>query len=489
MIIPPILLVTYHVVASGGSDSNDGVSAPWATLQHAVDSVSAGDTIDVAAGSYVGFDMQSATGVAGSPITIHGEPGAMITQAGNTRGDGINVEGVSYVIVEGFNSSNMPNDGFRAAVCDHITFRNDVGDSNLKWGILTGHCDDLEITDNTMSNSIQQHGIYVGNSGQRPHIARNLVFGNSGNGIHMNADLSQGAPGIISNAVVEDNIIYMNGVTGGSGINCDGIQDSIIQDNLIYAEHASGISLYMIDAAEGAKNDVVVNNTIVEASDGRWALNINSGSTGTIAYNNIFMNLNSAHGSIAIASDSFPITSDYNAVVDKFDLIDSAGNDNFVTFAEWQTMTGQDAHSFISTPAALFANANADNYQLSSTSPAIDTGTTMNAPPADILGNARVGNVDIGAYEYCSGTGGCVMAPDAGPVVFPDAAPPGTPDAAPPGTPDARPSGGGADAGSGPGGNKHGGCGCSTSGDRPAGLAAGLALLAIALVRRRRTIR
>jgi hypothetical protein len=33
-------------------------------------------------------------------------------------------------------------------------------------------------------------------------------------------------------------------------------------------------------------------------------------------------------------------------------------------------------------------------------SPCIDAGTTDGAPTTDILGNARVGLPDIGAYEY-----------------------------------------------------------------------------------------
>ena len=42
----------------------------------------------------------------------------------------------------------------------------------------------------------------------------------------MNGDVSQGGDGIISGALVEENIIYDNGVGGGSGINCDGVQNS-----------------------------------------------------------------------------------------------------------------------------------------------------------------------------------------------------------------------------------------------------------------------
>src|SRR5262249_55993714 len=116
---------------------------------------------------------------------------------------------------------------------------------------------------------------------------RNVSHDNRGNGIHMNGDVSQGGDGIISGALVEANVIYGNGAGGGSGINCDGVQGSTFRNNLLFDNHASGISLYMIDGAAGAIGNVVVNNTIVVAADGRWAVNIQNPSTGNKLYNNI----------------------------------------------------------------------------------------------------------------------------------------------------------------------------------------------------------
>ena len=45
------------------------------------------------------------------------------------------------------------------------------------------------------------------------------------------------------------------------------MQNSPIENNLLYNNHASGISLYQIDAAAGSTNNVVVNNTIIMAAD------------------------------------------------------------------------------------------------------------------------------------------------------------------------------------------------------------------------------
>ena len=65
--------------ASGGSDSNPGTSgSPWATLQHAANTVAAGNTVVVRAGTYFERLNIVTSGTNGSPITWIGETGAII---------------------------------------------------------------------------------------------------------------------------------------------------------------------------------------------------------------------------------------------------------------------------------------------------------------------------------------------------------------------------------------------------------------------------
>jgi hypothetical protein len=72
------------------------------------------------------------------------------------------------------------------------------------------------------------------------------------------------------------------------------------------------------------------------------------------------------------------------------------------SLAQWTAANGNDSHSIISTATALFVSAAGNDYHLSSTSPAIDIGTTANAPSSDLDGNTRPrgSGIDIGAYEY-----------------------------------------------------------------------------------------
>lgn len=399
-----LLAADNFFVSPTGNDSAAGTAAaPWRTLQKAATTVDAGDVVTVRAGTYVGFDLRT-DGTAAAPITFTAEPGVTINQRNARTPDGINLEGADYIVIEGFAVNGIARAGIRSVTNHHVTIRNNSTDQNGVWGIFTGFSDDLLIENNTTTRSGDEHGIYVSNSGDRPVIRGNTIWGNHANGIHLNGDESAGGDGIISGALIEDNIIYENGAGGGSGINGDGLQDSIIRNNLLYDNHASGISLYQIDAAEGAKNNLVVNNTIVMASNARWALNIKNASTGNRVFNNILYNNHPSRGSIDIAPAALAgFVSDYNVVMNRFTTND---NSSQLTLAQWRAATGQDMHSIVATPSQLFVSAAADDYALSTSSPAVNAGTSTSAPSDDLEGTPRPigGGWDIGAYEFSTGS-------------------------------------------------------------------------------------
>ncbi len=495
LVSPLLARAESFVVATDGDDGNTGLpGSPWATLQHAADTVGPGDTVTVEPGDYAGFYLTT-SGADGAPITFTAKPGVSITSENEQTGqDGINIEDtnngevISYVVVEGFTVNGMARAGIRTAVSSHVVIRKNKTDQNGVWGILTGFADDVVIEDNECSRSGDEHGIYFGNSGDRPVIRRNLVWGNNANGIHMNADASLGGDGIISDALVEANILYGNGQAGGSAINCDGVQSSRIRNNLIYDTHASGISLYMIDGAEPAKDNVVANNIVLVALDGRWALNIREGSSGNHVYNNILWSYHPFRGSIDIAMDALPgFASNNNLMLDRFTL----NGDDVVGLAEWQSATGQDAAS--STAEPLFVDAPAGNYRSAPNSPAVDKGTSTDAPAVDIEGVARPqgAGFDIGAYELCDGDGCEMGTGGAGGGAGGNGS--GGNGAGANGGSAAGNGGSGASGGSGGGGSGEaggeGGCGCRTAGGGAEGRWAVWmvgAALAVAGLRRRR---
>jgi hypothetical protein len=397
---------TEYFVAPGGHNSNPGTALlPWATLQYAADHVVAGDRVVARPGNYVGFYLDMG-GTDVKPIEFFGEPGAVITQRNAVTPDGINLEVASYVSIDGFAVAGMPRAGVRTVglpdrMATNVTIRNVMSSNNGYWGILTGHVNNLLIENNKTSGSIAEHGIYVSNSGDNPIIRNNQSWNNRANGIHMNGDINEEGDGVISGALVSGNRIWNNGLGGGSGINMDGVQNSLIENNLIWGNHASGISLYQIDGGAPSSGNVVINNTVHQAADGRWALNIQDGATGNTVLNNIFLSEHSYRGAMDVSADSLPgLVSDYNAVISR---LTPDGGDTILSLAQWKAQTGHDAHSFATTPGALFVNWQAGDYRLKPGVAAINAGTSMLAPAVDLNGTPRpAGSVDIGAIEFAA---------------------------------------------------------------------------------------
>lgn len=428
---PPV----YYVAApeDGGDDGNIGSKdAPWATLQYAADNVMPGDSVVVMPGGYAGFHLQT-SGLAGQSITFAAQPGARIVARNANTNDAINIENwdspppIGHVVIEGFTLDGdsfpgvleaenpdttqlRPRTGIRIVGTDggsfahDIVVRNNVISNCRMWGILTGHVQDILIEGNECSGSRVEHGIYHSNSGDRATIRGNILHHNRANGLHMNGDISAGGDGIISDCLVENNVIYQNGTGGGSGINCDGVQSSVIRNNLLFDNHASGISLYQIDAGAPAIGNFITNNTIVQASDGRWCINIRDGSSGATLRNNILMSRHSFRGAINIDAASLPgFTSNFNQVISRFTLDD--GN-SVISLTAWQTATLQDMNSSVAAPENLFYTPNgvlAEDYLLKPGSPAINTGGAQNSPNFDLRGVPRPqggpGNFDAGCFE------------------------------------------------------------------------------------------
>jgi parallel beta-helix repeat protein len=406
---------TYYV-ATHGSDNNAGTSSsPWATLQHAVDSIAPGDSILVTSGTYVGCRI-GIPGGPSAPKTLKAAPGAavLINAPGpdNKHDSVIEVENFSLTmsdwVIAGFEVADSPKYGIDVRVTDRITVEGNHVYNSALTGIFTAFSDHVLIENNETDHN-SEHGIYQSNSSTYPTIRANKSHDNASSGIHMNGDITEDPPsgkptGLVQYATVEGNIIWNNGTAGGSGINCDGVDDSLISDNLLYNNYASGISLYAIDGAHGSSNNKVYNNTIVMPPNSRFAINIpNDGGgkkapVGNSIENNILYTPSAPEGSVLIAAASVEgFHSDHNVVVNRF----SANNDSsLISLAKWQA-DGYDLHSIVSTPAQLFVDPAGNNYQLKPGSPAINAGTTLSDVPTDILGVKRPqgAGYDIGCYE------------------------------------------------------------------------------------------
>ncbi|HLN02906.1 MAG TPA: right-handed parallel beta-helix repeat-containing protein [Bryobacteraceae bacterium] len=394
---------SWYVSPSGNDNNSCAQTSPCRQISQALTIVQPGDTIFVADGSYNAFTVDSLNGTAANPITIQAlGQNAQILPVSGVR-DTIFVTFSSYIVLDGLRSFNANRAAIRIDNSPNVTVQNGVYGNNAEWGIFTDFSNNSLIRNNECYGSVAQHGIYISNSSQSPIVRANWLHDNAGAGVQLNADVSQGGVGIITGALLEDNVIYNNGSAGGGAINLDGVQFSTIQNNLLYNNHASGITMFKQDGAAGPVGDLVYNNTIDMASDGRWDLVVSSSVGGNTVRDNILYNENSGHGGIQYtgATDVANTDSDYNIFGGGTYAITPDDGTTFYTLAEWQAQ-GHEAHSFVATLASLFVNPSAGNYHLLAGSPAIDAGQTLAAVTTDMDGEKRPQGTasDIGCYEF-----------------------------------------------------------------------------------------
>ena len=199
---------------------------------------------------------------------------------------------------------------------------------------------------------------------------------------------------------------YNNGASGGSAINLDGVSTSVIQNDR--DSETTPADQPASDRRYGAlQRQPDRDNTVINAADARWALNVQDGATGNTVLNNILFSLSTLGGSIDIDAASLAgLVSDHNLVEDRFAL-----GDTFADVVQWRARTGDDAGSLTLTLdklMALFADYAGQDFRLKTGSLAIDRGTASllngidrNAPVFDLVMALRPAGAgyDIGAFE------------------------------------------------------------------------------------------
>jgi hypothetical protein len=363
---------TTYYASPGGSDSNDGLTSgtAWQTLQHACDTVQAGDTVRFADGNYTGNVTSTMTGTGSSPITF-----ASINHLG------------ARIVEDG---TSGPGSFLLTLTGSHIRFTDfeltgpDVEDAAVLKGpdIVFSKCWIHDVCNSFVPGSGLASGVTITNDTfvmigdgcgvQQCRIERigpkdtngNIIFNQNTAGIYATCS-NAGADGLI-----ENNLILNN---SGSGIvlNHNPVHWTVANNTLVNCQY-DGIECYG-DTASGffADHDTVENNIIMQCGTTR-AIYSPSDYCGT---HNVFAT-NLAFGNYATTYVYQPAT--VNPVQTDTNLPNA--NPLFVNF---QTDGGGD-------------------YHLSTGSPAIDAGTLLGAPLIDFDGIVRPlgSGIDIGAYEY-----------------------------------------------------------------------------------------
>jgi len=415
-LVAPAALGTTYYVSTAGSDTNSGLAgSPWATLQKAVNTVVAGDTVIVRSGTYTGFRITDKGGTPAAPITLQSETkgAANVNVVGSVmHGSMMEFEstygaGIGYWIIDGFSvdGTAQPHSAYRCGIdmrgMTNMTVRNCTVHDCYKTGIFPAYCDYAVIENNTSRNN-GEHGIYDCNSSDYGVNRSNVCYGNVSNGIQCNADVTGGGDGIMTGWLLERNKLYND----ANGFNLPGLVYSTFRSNLIYDVTSKGFSIYGGEGALCANNLRILNNTLVMKSTAYYAIFMlddkDPGPVGMRIFNNIIYHYGDAsgRGMICPATRSFTdIQSDYNCVGNWFGVDDNATT---LTLAQWRSTYGLDTHSIQAADTALWVSPSTKDFHLKSTSPARDHGTTLTDVPDDFAGMSRPQNgvYDIGCYEY-----------------------------------------------------------------------------------------
>jgi hypothetical protein len=342
-------------VSTRGSDSGNGsASSPFRSIQKAASVATAGTTVHVAPGTYAENVSHSYNGTASAPIKfVSDTPGGAIIKPVGATGSIVSTRG-DYVTIEGFeiDGSSSPNarvgivmGGSNTYVRNnevHHLVQNGANDSQGGAGIVLGGGYYGEINQHAIGNEV--HHIATASS-DRVH------------GIYVQ-----------STGSVVNNMVYASPGTIGVVLWHDA-RNVTIANNTIF-DNGLGISVGAGDFNQGAypaDNVKVVNNIVY---DNRGSGIQEHGLTGT---HNVYQN----------------------------NLVYQNGTN-------WDLQNGL-THTGTVTADPQFLNyqrGGTGDYHLKATSPAINKGTTANAPTTDIDGDARIGGPDIGAQEYIAGGGG-----------------------------------------------------------------------------------
>lgn len=409
---------TIYLSPSGNDANACTETSRCKTMAKALTLLKPGWSVLLAEGSYPGFFKADLDGTQAAPITIKGEGNGATFQPRGTNQDTIHLIRSNYwvfdnIIADGaVGNASASRAGMRINSSHNVTVKNSKFRNNGAWGIFTNHSDNTHLENNEASGSQGEHGIYISNSSDNATVRGNRIFNNAGSGLQINADISvcpntedtsYNCDGISTGNIIEKNTIYENGSKiGGAAINLDGVQNSVVRNNVLYDNHATGIANFKQNAAAGSKGMEIYHNTIVMASDGRWAVLFWNTAGPSTVRNNILYNKNANRGGLTFLNpaDVSNTNTDHNIYGGGTRAATPDDSATSYTLSQWQAL-GKDTHSDTGTLANLFTNSSSHDYTSPAGAPSIDKGQTLSSVATDLLGKARpTGSAsDIGAYE------------------------------------------------------------------------------------------
>ena len=414
-----------YYVAATGSDTNAGsATAPFRTIQRAINTVPAGSTIVVKAGTYnEKLSISSKSG-----LTIVNNPGdkPVLTGAGFSSGYLISIAGSNNIVFSGFEVSNFKGPELEGIVIHNASKNIEISNclihdiaTTLSGGnvhaILAVGDSNTAMTNITIKNNEVYNcttgwseSITVGSNVDGFTISNNKIhdvtnIGIDAAGFYSNgctiASMNQARNGLIAN-----NLVYnlASSYASCAGIYVDGGRDIIVENNTVHNSQYGievgcenpydkvNTSVRAIVSGIIVRNNTIYNNTEVGIGIGGY----NSTSTGKVinsqVYNNTFYK-NQAElvlqycDNISFSRNIFYGNSQliYNDPINKVTNLKMSSNVYYTesgsgafevsnksaySLSAWQSISGQDLTSKFADP--LFVNKSSYNFSLQTSSPA-----------------------------------------------------------------------------------------------------------------------
>jgi parallel beta-helix repeat protein len=420
---PPTPTGNTFYVAPNGNDANAGSEAqPWATINHAAQTLQPGDTVLVKNGTYGGVYVDR-SGAPGKPITFKAFPGDKPRiEIKVINSPGFLLEGASYINIDGFDldytypitdaekangerweggiTIKFGGQGAQATPVHHVSVTNNRVHGFPGGGIGSGLADYITIEGNaiwetalwsnydTSAISLYQNANTDFNADFHNIIRGNTVFNNENKVI---------GSGIKNTVITDGNCIIIDDGRLTQNFSLDNTKftaykgSTLIENNICAGNGARGVEVYSSD------NVLVRHNTFYKNLQTKDILDkdhpntrIGGGELDANAASNVrFVN------NIVYAEAGLPVTGTYDVT-----------NVVFENNLYFGTTNIPDKSSSDKVGDPLFENPSTDlntaNFRLKSGSPAIDAALTRNSPATDVGGLPRpVGaGSDIGAWEW-----------------------------------------------------------------------------------------
>jgi parallel beta-helix repeat protein len=423
------------------TDSGSGTqTVPYCTITKGASVAVAGQTVQVAAGTYAERATVGHSGTAGSPIVLTPGPGASVTVTG--QADAFKVSGKSWVTIQGFTVTGTTSYGIYVTSSSNIVISGNTVSHTASYGIHVNTSSKVTVSGNDVSSAGQRadgytkYGIKLAAT-TTSLVSRNVSHDNSEAGIFLDATTNgvevtgnqayrnargyaRAAPGIDVRGyanTIDRNISHDNEDTGLQFYT--GSHDNLVVDNLAYYNGDHGIDDL------GSTGQRIISNTV-------WwnyaaGINVEGSSTGATIQNNIAVDngydtspcftppCNSrTHSNIRVDSTSTSrATVDSNLVyLTQSGTMYVWGSTSYSSLAAFKAATGQESHGLQDDPKWVSTGS---NFHLLAGSPAIDSADSgvSGETSTDLEGNGRVDDPatpstgtgprtydDRGAYEF-----------------------------------------------------------------------------------------